>query len=265
MNDLMSLHDVQMNPALAQQCGQFLSMLQVFYGDAFDNKYGKIDEHQMMLGVAMALDGLTAQEYQTGLNRMRTEKWCPSLPEFRSWCLVASEWWGVEYAWIKALEFSKDNAVKITTLTKFCWDSVQDVLQNEGQMVAHKSFRELYEKFLHDAKKAGRVQEIFEREKKEKQVGHNESVNHDAVPMPEDVKSQLNGLLKNRHQQTIEEFQKINEFYAENGRYPANESLAEMKLSKQLECFKSDKKIAELLKPYDVHGLIWGKKQENVA
>lgn len=258
MNDLMNLQGTQISETLAQQCGQFLTILQVFYGDDFDKKYGKLDENSMIVGVAMVLDGLTAKEYQVGLNRMKTEKWCPTLPEFRSWCVAGSDWWGTEYAWAKALEFLNDKTVKITKLAKASLDKVQNIMHNEGQSNAHKAFREIYEKFLYQAKKEGRVQEFYVPQNMIAEQPIEKRT--DVIAMPEILLQAKNKIVMQENEKIIAQFQTINDFYAEHGRYPSNDKIAEMSMYRQLDMFKSDKKISALLKPYDVHGLIFGKK-----
>lgn len=249
----------QMNIAPHAMAEHILAMLQVCYGEEFQKKFANNSTPEMLIaGLSFVLDGLTAQEIQNGLKRMKTEKWCPSLPEFRSWCLVGSEWWDCELAWAKALQFlNNKQSVKITTLTKQCLDEVKYIIENESQNSAHKAFRSIYENYLTRAKKAGRVQEFYVPPVL---ISDEPTMRNDVVVMPVVLVGVKQNIKQQADDKVIAQFQTINDFYAEHGRYPSNDKIAEMSMYRQLDMFKSDKKLSALLKPYDVHGLIFGKK-----
>lgn len=156
-----------MNIAPNAMSEHILAMLQVCYGEEFQKKFANNSTPEMLIaGLNFVLDGLTAQEIQNGLNRMKTEKWCPSLPEFRSWCEAGSEWWNAELAWAKGLQFLANDSVQITTLTKCVLDEVKCILDNEGQWNAHKAFIVIYDDYLAKAKKAGKKQRFYEVQQK---------------------------------------------------------------------------------------------------
>lgn len=83
---------------------QVLARMQQLYGADFDKKFGSIEATQLAQTVCTVLNGITPKQLERGLNRMLSEKWCPSLPELRNMCL-ASDWWTAELAWAKALRF----------------------------------------------------------------------------------------------------------------------------------------------------------------
>lgn len=136
---------------------QLLGHMQALYGDGFNKKYGEIEQDRMISTVCQVLDGLSPIDLQRGIQRMKSEKWCPSLPEFRTWCIL-DDWWSPEQAWAKALNFQNDDSQPITTLAKRCLDEVGHILRSESQKAAHKAFIEIYLDYLNRAKKQGRAQ-----------------------------------------------------------------------------------------------------------
>ena len=84
---------------------QVLGRIQALYGADFDKKYGHFESVELQRITCTVLNGLTPKELRRGLERMNTEKWCPTLPEFRSWCEQAGDWWTAEQAWAKAMQF----------------------------------------------------------------------------------------------------------------------------------------------------------------
>lgn len=191
-----ALTQVQMNIAPNAMSEHILAMLQVCYGEEFQKKFANNSTPEMLIaGLNFVLDGLTAQEIQNGLNRMKTEKWCPSLPEFRSWCEAGSEWWSAELAWAKGVQFLSDESVKITTLTKCALDEVKCILDNEGQWNAHKAFIVIYEDYLARAKRAGKTQEFYVVPKKIEQ-SHFESSRDVCKGIPQNLREQLKGVWK---------------------------------------------------------------------
>ena len=140
---------------------QVLGRIQKLYGEAFDKKFGEVEAVELQFTACTVLNGLTPQELRRGLERMNSEKWCPSLPEFRSWCVHDGDWWTAEQAWAKALNFDADKNQKITTLAKQALDEVRHILKTEGQKAAHFAFRDIYQDYLQKAKKLGRVQVMW--------------------------------------------------------------------------------------------------------
>lgn len=173
---------------------QVLARIQMLYGEAFDKKYGEVDAAQLQLTACTVLNGLSESELRRGLERMNSEKWCPSLPEFRSWCVQDPNWWTAEQAWAKSLNFLNDDSEKITTLAKRALDEVLNILKTEGQKAAHAAYRDIYQDYLQRAKAAGRVQEFWKSPKK---LTETQADKHKRVKPTVQIQEQIKKIYRN--------------------------------------------------------------------
>ncbi|WP_156189025.1 restriction endonuclease [Acinetobacter indicus] len=178
----------------AEIADQVLGRMQLLYGEAFDKKYGDAEHQKLVFTTCTVLNGLSEQDLRRGLERMNTEKWCPSLPEFRSWCVHDGDWWTAEQAWAKALNFTADESEKITTLAKRALDEVQNILKTEGQKAAHRAFSDIYNDYLAKAKKAGRVQVMWV---KPKAIAAPQEQNKTGTKPPADLQKQIQSIYRN--------------------------------------------------------------------
>lgn len=196
ISKFQSVFDVNFPAEIADQV---LARMQMLYGEAFDKKFGEIDPKQLTFTTCTVLNGLSDVDLRRGLERMNTEKWCPSLPEFRSWCVKDDGWWTAEQAWAKALVFSNDLSSPITKLAKCVLDEVQHVLKVEGQKAAHAAFRDIYNDYLNKAKQAGRKQEMWIAPKAIGFDQDNAERERKGVPCPPELVAQLRGVKSFKH------------------------------------------------------------------
>lgn len=140
---------------------QILGHMQALYGDLFDKKYGEVDSEHLKTTVCQVLNGLSPEDLNRGIQRMSTEKWCPTLPEFRGWCIHDDEWWTAEMAWAFSLNWKKDNSKPISKLAKRTLGEVSEILNTQGQRAAHRAFIDTYEHNLRQAKKLNCVQVMW--------------------------------------------------------------------------------------------------------
>ena len=193
MSNIQLFQDAFVVDFPAEIADQVLGRMQALYGEMFDKKYGYINPAELQFTVCTVLNGLKPAELHRGLERMNSEKWCPSLPEFRSWCVHDGDWWTAEQAWAKALNFEADPTNKITTLAKRALDEVRHILKTEGQKVAHFAFRDIYSDYLDKAKKSGRVQVMYVPPAKPVAIEHNEK-NRKGVPCPPELAAKVKGV-----------------------------------------------------------------------
>lgn len=165
---------------------QLLARMQQLYGADFNRKFGDIEPAALAQTVCVALNGITPKQIERGLDRMLSEKWCPSLPEFRNMCMPT--WWTAEQAWAKALQFEADPQVRITKLTKVTLDEVRHILDNEGQKAAHRAFKDIYTAYLTKALEKGRDQEMWVAPEPVKQLAY---VEPKGVPCPPELLAKL--------------------------------------------------------------------------
>lgn len=193
MSNIQLFQDAFVVDFPAEIADQVLGRMQALYGEMFDKKYGYINPAELQFTVCTVLNGLKPAELRRGLERMNSEKWCPSLPEFRSWCVHDGDWWTAEQAWAKALNFESDPTNKITTLAKRALDEVRHILKTEGQKAAHFAFRDIYSDYLDKAKKSGRVQVMYVPPAKPVAIEHNEK-NRKGVPCPPELAAKVKGV-----------------------------------------------------------------------
>ncbi|MFB6328927.1 restriction endonuclease [Acinetobacter variabilis] len=184
MNSIQLFQDAFAVDFPVEVADQILGRIQQLYGAEFDKKFGSIDPVQLQQTTCTVLNGLKPKDIKRGLDRMLTEKWCPSLPEFRSWC-IAADWWTADQAWAKAMNFEADPSKPITALAKCALDEVRHILDVEGQKAAHRAFKDIYEDYLQKAKDQGRAQELWKKPEV-KTIGHNYAP-RSGVPCPPEL------------------------------------------------------------------------------
>lgn len=173
---------------------QVLGRIEDIYGAEFQKTYGHLSNEKLLQLACTVLSGLTPNELRRGLERMNSEKWCPKLPEFRSWCIQAGDWWTADMAWAKAMQFEADPSKPITKLAKATLDEVRHILDNEGQKTAHFAFKDIYHDYLKKAQEKGYAQEMWVKPKKPKLLQDSEH-NRKGVPCPEHLKEQISNFL----------------------------------------------------------------------
>ena len=185
ISKFQSVFNVNFPPEIADQV---LARMQMLYGEAFDKKFGDVDPSQLQFTACTVLNGLSENDLRRGLERMNSEKWCPSLPEFRSWCVHDGDWWTAEQAWAKALNFLKDDTQQITTLAKHTLDEVKQIISVEGQKAARRAFLDIYQDYLQRAKNQNRTQVMWIQPKALNKP--DSDLNRKGVPLPAELSAQ---------------------------------------------------------------------------
>ena len=137
---------------------QILGVIEAVFGADFERVHGATDVDILIETFRLVLDGLTPAQIQNGIKNMRSEKWCPTLSEFRRLCLQDDSWWTAEMAWAFSLNWKKDNTKPITTLARKSFLEVSEIFATQGQKATYKSFIDTYEFNLRQAKKMNKFQ-----------------------------------------------------------------------------------------------------------
>ena len=182
---------------------EILGIIESIFGSDFERVHGATDEQILIETFRVVLDGLTPAQLANGVKNMRSEKWCPTLSEFRRLCLQDDSWWTAEMAWAMALNWKKDNTKPITTLARKTLFEVSEILTTQGQKAAYKPFIEIYEFNLREAKKQNRTQipwikpdRTNDDEKKRKFEEKQLERTRAASPMPANLASQVELIYK---------------------------------------------------------------------
>lgn len=256
MNMNQAMHAVQRE----QQYGQISNLMQVLYGDKFQKTYGGMNVENIMNGMRFVLGDLSDEQLIIGLERMKSEKWCPTLPEFREWCLDDPEWWSAELAWAKAMLYLTSKTTQITTLTELVLREIKGILDIEGQRAAKSSFIAIYNDYLEKAKKRGKKQEYFVLPK----LIVMEEFNPDsAITMPDEIRQKLIKVLDkqkcNHFQSYIDDLKNINQIYANKNGFDTSK-LLDLQCVKKLDMMRENHELRAVLIQYDDFGLLYGKK-----
>ncbi|MHA3079667.1 hypothetical protein [Acinetobacter sp. ANC 5502] len=141
---------------------QILEHMEKLFGAEFHAMHQHMSNQELLNLTCTILSGLKKQDLRRGIDRLNTEKRCPKLSEFRSWC-VDNEWFGANEAWAMALTFTADRKAQITCAAKQALDQVQHIIQSEGLKSAGFAFREVYNRIVSGLKESGTTQEFWER------------------------------------------------------------------------------------------------------
>lgn len=182
---------------------QILGVIEAVFGADFERVHGATDIEVLIETFRVVLDGLTPGQIKNGIKNMRSEKWCPTLSEFRRLCLQDDSWWTAEMAWAMALNWKKDNTKPITTLARKTLFEVSEILTTQGQKAAYKPFIETYEFNLREAKKHNRTQLMWVKpdrindDEKKKQFEEKQKERSRAVsPIPANLAAQVELIYK---------------------------------------------------------------------
>jgi len=156
----------------------FLQSLQIRFSGQFQKRYENQNAHVVKAVVARSLNKLTDDQFNQGMARLDTSRYCPDLAEFEAWC-VSGFWQSANEAWQRASEWSNQSdldlqalseltpeeflksKVKITVLTKTAWDSVYWMVEQGDMRNAFRQFKSIYEDYVSKAQMVGKQQEWY--------------------------------------------------------------------------------------------------------
>lgn len=192
MSNLQVFQDIFQVDFPPEVADMILGRIQSIYGEQFDKRVvdGKTPEQLQALACEI-FDGLTPDDVKRGVMRMRSEKWCPNLPEFRTWCMAESQWWSADLAWTRAINFLDNKTVQITVIAKNALDEVKQILLNEGQKTAHFAFRDVYNNLVSQAQQSGQVQVFYDPEMDQAQSAKDAKSKADQSNMLDRLNSQM--------------------------------------------------------------------------
>lgn len=146
-----------------------LATLRGKYASQFAKRFGEMEPHIIDMIIKGALVGINEDQFNQGMARLLApgNKFMPDIAEFQSWC-VSGSWWTAQEAWQRACDYSNqsdldlaENKLKITTLTKKAWDSVNYMVTQGNMKEAFNQFKSIYETYLSKAQMQGRHQEWY--------------------------------------------------------------------------------------------------------
>lgn len=160
-----------MREITSEHIAQLLKKQKEWYGKKFRDQWPDMADAAIFNSFKTGLAGITEQEFARGLAAMLTQKWPPSVPEFRAWCEPNSEWPTAEQAWAIAQAASDEaNTVVWTAEAQAAWTSCQSLIEINDWFNAARCFKDTYNREVQTAQLQGK------RPQYQASLGHNQEL-----------------------------------------------------------------------------------------
>lgn len=146
-----------------EHAARLMSKMKAFYGKKYAEQWGDIPAKDIAEAMVECLQGLTQEDFKRGYLRMQKSTFCPTIPEFRSWCEPESDdWLGSHEAWAiaeKSIGFDGEELTVVWTEQIAKAFSRCDDLVKSGDKYqraeAKKIFCDAYDRLVTQAKDQG--------------------------------------------------------------------------------------------------------------
>lgn len=143
-----------------EDAARLVSKMRVNYGKKFADQWAGVEPDELEQEMVDQYQGLTSADFLRGIERMKKEKWPPTVPEFRQWCEPESTGWlGANEAWAIARNSIDFNGNELTVVwTNECavaFDAVSDMIRlgDKYQIAeAKKIFIDRYERLVTESR-----------------------------------------------------------------------------------------------------------------
>lgn len=141
-----------------------ITEMRLCYGKKFSDQWIGVDPMDLANKMVQMFSDLNPNDLAKGFQKMQTHAWCPTLPEFKSWCLgdLRAQWLGANEAWNIARGSIDFNGYELTVVwTKECaiaFDAVSSMVRlgDKYQIAeAKKVFVEQYERMVSESLESG--------------------------------------------------------------------------------------------------------------
>ena len=83
-----------------EHAARLMNKMRAFYGKKYAEQWGDIPAADIADAMVECLQGLNQEDFKRGYMRMQRSTFCPTIPEFRSWCEPKTDdWLGSHEAW----------------------------------------------------------------------------------------------------------------------------------------------------------------------
>lgn len=153
-----------MNQFTLQDAARLLNKMKAFYGKKYADQWGEIDAQEIAAAMVECYQGLTAEDFKRGVTKMMKSTFCPTVPEFRSWCEPkASDWLDAHEAWAIAknsIEYGtgREMTVVWTEQAAKAFEKCADLVATGDKFQlaeAKKIFVSIYDRLVTEAKDQG--------------------------------------------------------------------------------------------------------------
>lgn len=143
---------------------RLIAKMRAYYGKKFADQWAGVDPKDIAESMVECFQGLTADDFKRGVAKMMKSTFCPSIPEFRSWCEPkADAWLDAHEAWAIAkdsIEFGTGRELTViwTEQAAKAFEKCTDLVAtgDKYQLAeAKKIFVSIYERLVAEAKDQG--------------------------------------------------------------------------------------------------------------
>ncbi len=146
-----------------EHAARLMNKMKAFYGKKYAEQWGDIPAADIADAMVECLQGLSQEDFKRGYMRMQKSTFCPTIPEFRSWCEPkADDWLGAHEAWAiaeKSIGFDGQELTVIWTEQMAKAFSRCEELVKTGDKYqraeAKKIFCDAYDRLVTEAKDQG--------------------------------------------------------------------------------------------------------------
>ncbi|MCH7357555.1 hypothetical protein MMP61_18630 [Acinetobacter sp. NIPH 1958] len=143
---------------------RLIAKMRAYYGKKFADQWSGVDPKDIAESMVECFQGLTADDFKRGVTKMMKSTFCPSIPEFRSWCEPkAVDWLDAHEAWAIAkdsIEFGTGREMTViwTEQAAKAFERCSDLVATGDKFQlaeAKKIFVSIYERLVTEAKDQG--------------------------------------------------------------------------------------------------------------
>ena len=147
-----------------EHAARLMNKMKAFYGKKYAEQWGDIPAADIADAMVECLQGLTQEDFKRGYLRMQKSTFCPTIPEFRSWCEPKTDdWLGAHEAWAIAkdsIEFGTGHELTViwTEQAAKAFERCADLVAtgDKYQLAeAKKIFCDAYDRLVTQAKDQG--------------------------------------------------------------------------------------------------------------
>lgn len=146
-----------------EHAARLMNKMKAFYGKKYAEQWGDIPAKDIAEAMVECLQGLTQEDFKRGYLRMQKSTFCPTIPEFRSWCEPKTDdWLGSHEAWAiaeKSIGFDGQELTVIwTEQMAQAFSRCEDLVKTGDKYQraeAKKIFCDAYDRLVTQAKDQG--------------------------------------------------------------------------------------------------------------
>lgn len=146
-----------------EHAARLMNKMKAFYGKKYAEQWGDIPAAEIADAMVECLQGLTQEDFKRGYLRMQKSTFCPTIPEFRSWCEPKTDdWLGSHEAWAiaeKSIGFDGQELTVIwTEQMAQAFSRCEDLVKTGDKYQraeAKKIFCDAYDRLVTQAKDQG--------------------------------------------------------------------------------------------------------------